>query len=110
MGGPNSPAIPPCACASEVDAIQQASTAILMRHTRRSTAKDRLLTNLALLALLAMLISEGLQVPPYRPDREITTNELADPVASDGQCAAERERDVLGLSEEAAQRAPLDQS
>src|SRR5438093_9841644 len=55
-----------------------------------------------------MLISEGFQVPSYRPDREIPTNELADPVATDGHCATERKRDVLGLSEEATQRAPLD--
>src|SRR5437879_3191461 len=49
-----------------------------------------------------------LQEASDRPDRQVSADELTDPVAHDRQRRAERKRDVLRLLEERAQRAALD--
>src|SRR4051794_34509217 len=78
-----------------------------MRHASPDIANGQFFITLA---LLCMVPSEGLEVPSDRPDGKIPTNELADPVADESHGPAEHQRDVLGLSQEATQRAALDQA
>src|SRR5918912_214579 len=54
--------------------------------------------------------SEALDEAPDGPDREPAGDQLADPVASNGDCRAEHQRHVLRFFEEAAQGAVLDQT
>jgi hypothetical protein len=101
-GGPNSSLdIEPWACASAGARNTQASTTKLRGPRHPTIADSRVLINCNCI-LLAMIISEGFQVPSNGPNCQITSNELTDPVADKSRSAAERERNVLSFSQETA--------
>ncbi len=106
MGGPSSSGpIPPCASASVGRMTMEVRAAALMLHRRWSIEIGRGFLNCVMCVIST---SQGFDVASDRPHGQIASDELTDPVASEGRSTAERERNVLRLTQETAERAAFD--
>ena len=72
---------------------------ILASSHRRCPISDR---SAGTCASLPTVVSKSLQVPTDRPHRQISADELPDPIAYEGSRATESESDILRLTQEAA--------
>lgn len=108
MGGPiSSGPIPPWARAIAGRMTMGVKTIALILHRLWSSEIGDELLNCVMYVIMT---SHRLDVASDRPYRQISSDKLANPVAEKGSRTAERERDVLRLTQETAQCTAFDQS